>query len=72
MAQESALSGQQEKVSKETVREMARLAGLPIPEDRLEDVAAAFNALWPAIDRMMALELDELEPAPVLPPRQEL
>lgn len=70
MTEESGLSGQ-EKVSKETVRQMASLASLPIPEDRLEDVAAAFNALWPAIERMMALELDELEPAPVVRPRQE-
>lgn len=70
MAEASGLSGQ-EKVSKETVRQMARLAGLPTPEDRLEEIAAAFNALWPAIARMMALELDELEPAPVVRPRPE-
>lgn len=71
MAEESP-SSDAEKVSLETVRDMARLSGLHLPEDRLEDVAAVFNALWPAVERMMALELDEMKPAPVSPPAREL
>ncbi|MFQ5879315.1 MAG: aspartyl/glutamyl-tRNA amidotransferase subunit C, partial [Dehalococcoidia bacterium] len=56
---------QEQRVSKETAREMARLAGLSIPEERLQQVAEAFNSLLPAIDRMMALDLGDVEPAPI-------
>lgn len=62
---------QQNKVTKELAREMARLAGLSIPEERLERVVEAFNSLLPAIDAMMALDLGEVEPATIFQHRPE-
>ena len=62
---------QEHTISKEVAREMARLAGLSIPEERLDQVVAAFNSLLPALDRLMALDLDDVEPAVIFRHRPE-
>lgn len=61
----------EQKVSKETVREIARLAAVHIPQERLQQVADFYNSLLPAIGEMMDLDLRDMEPAPVFRHRQE-
>lgn len=53
------------KATADSARFAARLADVPMGEDRLEAVAAAFNKMLPSLDNMMKLELSDVEPAPV-------
>jgi aspartyl/glutamyl-tRNA(Asn/Gln) amidotransferase C subunit len=62
---------QEEKITVEMVRDLARLSGLAIPEEDLEGVAAAFNRVLPALNKMMALDLKDIEPTYAPTHRQE-
>jgi hypothetical protein len=44
------------------------IAGLPVDEARLAEVAAAFAAIRPAIEALRALDLDDTHPAVVFRP----
>lgn len=49
------------------VRELARLSGIPIPEDEVTEVANRFGSLMLELDRLSALDLADIQPVSVFP-----
>ena len=49
------------------VRELARLAGIPIPEDEVAEVASRFGSLMLELDRLSDLDLSDIQPVAVFP-----
>ena len=49
------------------VRELARLASIPIPEDEVAEVASRFGSLMLELDRLSALDLSDIQPVAVFP-----
>jgi Asp-tRNA(Asn)/Glu-tRNA(Gln) amidotransferase C subunit len=49
------------------VRELARLASIPIPEDEIEEVANRFGSLMLELDRLSNLDLSDIQPVSVFP-----
>ena len=47
------------------VRELARLSGIPIPEDEVEEVANRFGSLMLELDRLSELDLSGIQPVSV-------
>ena len=49
------------------IRELARLAGIPIPEDEVAEVASRFGSLMLELDRLSDLDLSDIQPVAIFP-----
>ena len=49
------------------VRELARLSGIPIPEDEVAEVANRFGSLMQELARLNELDLSDVQPVAVFP-----
>ena len=49
-------------VDRETVRKVARLARIAVPEDRLEPLAGELNAILAWIEQLNEVDVDGVEP----------
>ncbi len=49
------------------VRELARLSGIPIPEDEVAEVANRFSSLMLELDRISDLDLADVQPVSIFP-----
>lgn len=51
----------------ERVRELARLAGIPIAENEVAEVASRFGSLMLELDRLSDLDLSDIQPVAIFP-----
>ena len=49
------------------VRELARLSGIPVPEDEVAEVANRFGSLMQELDRISDLDLADIQPVSIFP-----
>jgi hypothetical protein len=49
------------------VRELARLVGIPIIEQELSEVANRFESLLGELERLMPLDLADIQPVTIFP-----
>lgn len=54
-------------VGKATVSELARLVGIEISEDELEEVTSRFDSLILEMDRLKDLDLADIHPVVIFP-----
>ena len=54
-------------VDKETVTELARLAGIEIASDELDEVTDRFDSLMRELDRLKELDLTNIHPVAIFP-----
>ena len=54
-------------VDRDTVNELARLAGIEIAEDELDEVTNRFSSLMQEMDRLKELDLADIHPVPIFP-----
>ncbi len=54
-------------IDKDTVNELARLAGIEILADELEEVTNRFKSLMQELDRLKDLDLDNVLPVSIFP-----
>ena len=54
-------------VDKETVTELARLAGIEIASDELDEVTDRFGSLMQELDRLKELDLTNIHPVAIFP-----
>ena len=53
--------------SKDRVRELARLSGIPIPENEVAEVANRFGSLMLELDKISVLDLSDIQPVSIFP-----
>ncbi len=58
-------------VDKNTVSELADLAGIEIAEDELEEVTSRFGSLMQEMDRLKDLDLADIHPVTIFPEEGE-
>ena len=51
----------------ERVRELARLSGIPVPEDEVAEVANRFDSLMLELDKISGLDLSGIQPVSIFP-----
>ena len=51
----------------ERVLELARLSGIPIPEDEVAEVANRFGSLMLELDKISDLDLSDVQPVSIFP-----
>ena len=54
-------------VDRTTVSELARLAGIKIADDELDEVTNRFSSLMQELDRLKELDLDNILPVTTFP-----
>ena len=54
-------------VDRTTVSELARLSGINIEDDELEEVTSRFSSLMKELDRLKDLDLDNIIPVAIFP-----
>ena len=54
-------------VDKETVSELAHLAGIEIASDELDEVTNRFDSLMQELDRLKELDLANIQPVVIFP-----
>ena len=54
-------------VDKTTVSDLARLAGIEISDDELDEVTNRFSSLIQEMDRLKDLDLTNIHPVPIFP-----
>ena len=54
-------------VDKATVTELARLAGIEIADDELDEVTSRFGSLMQELDRLKELDLSGIQPVAIFP-----
>ena len=54
-------------IDKETVSELARLAGIEIASDELDEVTSRFDSLMQELDRLKELDLANIQPVVIFP-----
>ncbi len=54
-------------IDKDTVNQLAHLAGIEISADELEEVTNRFNSLMQELDRFKDLDLDNILPVSIFP-----
>ena len=54
-------------VDRETVSELARLAGIQIADDELDEVTNRFGSLMQELDRLKELDLANIHPVAIFP-----
>jgi Asp-tRNA(Asn)/Glu-tRNA(Gln) amidotransferase C subunit len=57
--------------NEEQVREMARLAGIPLAPEEVPEVVHRLNALIDALEALRGLDLEEVQPLIVVPEAEE-
>ena len=55
------------RLDKTTVIELARLAGINIADDELDEVSSRFSSLMQELDRLKDLDLVDIIPATIFP-----
>ena len=55
------------RLDKTTVIELARLAGINIADDELDEVSSRFSSLMQELDQLKDLDLDNIIPATIFP-----
>ena len=58
-------------VDKNTVKELANLAGIRIADDELEEVTSRFGSLIQEMDRLKDLDLSDIHPVTIFPEQGE-
>ena len=58
-------------VDKNTVSELASLAGIEIADDELEEVTSRFGSLIQEMDRLKDLDLADIHPVTIFPEEGE-
>ena len=58
---------EQQLSGEDRVWELARLAGIAIPEDEVSEVANRFGSLMLELDKLSSLELSGIHPVSVFP-----
>ncbi len=53
--------------NEDRVRELARLAGIPIMEREIVEVAARFDSLIGELERLTTLDLSDVQPVTIFP-----
>ncbi len=53
--------------AEDRVRELARLSGIPIPEDEVAEVANRFGSLMLELDKIGDLDLSDIQPVSIFP-----
>lgn len=66
----ASMRGEEPEVTEDIVRELARLQGLTIPDEDLQEVSNRFRAMLDAARSIEALDLEGIEPAPVIVERE--
>ena len=51
----------------ERSRELARLVGIPLMETEVAEVADRLESLMAELDRLMQLDLSDIQPSPIFP-----
>jgi Asp-tRNA(Asn)/Glu-tRNA(Gln) amidotransferase C subunit len=51
----------------ERIRELARLVGIPLTEAEVPEVADRFESLIAELDRVMQLDLSDIQPITIFP-----
>jgi Asp-tRNA(Asn)/Glu-tRNA(Gln) amidotransferase C subunit len=59
-------------VDKNTVSELAKLAGIKIADDELDEVTNRFSSLMQELDRLKDLDLDNILPVSIFPEEGEV
>ena len=59
-------------IDKDTVNELAHLAGIEIAADELEEVTNRFKSLMQELDRLKDLDLDNVLPVSIFPEEGEI
>ena len=59
-------------MDKNTVSELANLAGINIEDDELEEVASRFGSLMEEMDKLKDLELSDIHPVTIFPEQSEI
>ena len=54
-------------IDKATVTELARLAGIEIADDELDEVTSRFGSLMQELDRLKELDLSGIQPVAIFP-----
>ncbi len=54
-------------IDKNTVSELAHLAGIEIEDDELEEVTSRFSSLMQELDRLKDLDLEDIFPVSIFP-----
>ena len=54
-------------VDRDTVKELARLAGIEIADDELDEVTNRFGSLMQELDRLKELDLANIHPVAIFP-----
>lgn len=54
-------------VNRSTVGELARLAGIEISEDELDEVTSRFDSLIQEMDRLKEVDLSDIHPVTIFP-----
>lgn len=54
-------------VDRDTVSELARLAGIEIADDELDEVTNRFGSLMQELDRLKELDLANIHPVAIFP-----
>ncbi len=49
------------------IRELARLSGIPIPEEEVAEVASRFGSLMMELDKISELDLSDIQPVSIFP-----
>ena len=58
---------EQQLTDEARVRELARLSGIPIPEDEVAEVANRFGSLMLELGRISDLDLADIQPVSIFP-----
>lgn len=58
-------------VDKNTVSELANLAGIEIADNELEEVTSRFSSLMQELDRLKDLDLSDIHPVTIFPEQGE-
>ena len=58
---------EQQLSDEDRVRELARLSGIPIPEDEVAEVANRFGSLMLELDKISGLDVSDIQPVSIFP-----
>jgi Asp-tRNA(Asn)/Glu-tRNA(Gln) amidotransferase C subunit len=58
---------EQHLTDEDRVRELARLSGIPIPDDEVAEVANRFGSLMLELNKISNLDLADIQPVSIFP-----
>ena len=62
-------NGMEQEITGETVRQLAKVAGITVPDEDIDSVVAALRVYRSAFKPLEALDLTEVDPVVVTDPR---